>query len=128
MSEIVPASPSVPPGWYVDASGRQRWWDGTAWGVFAPQASAPPTVFVRPLKETGIAYLFAILLGAFGAHHFYLGNVGAAIGFIALWWIGWFTTIFLVGFVLLFAAAVWWIVDLFLIPTYVRGANLRAAR
>jgi TM2 domain-containing membrane protein YozV len=93
--------------------------------VYAPAAAAAPTVLVRSHKESGIAYLLAILLGGFGAHHFYLGNVGAGIGFVLLWWIGWFTTVFIVGFVLLFAAAVWWVIDLFLIPSYVRNANAR---
>lgn len=128
MSDVVPFSPQTPPpAWYVDQTGHQRWWDGTAWGVYAPAAAAP-TVFVQARKETGIAYLFAIFLGGFGAHHFYLGRVGAGIGFILLWWIGWFTTFLLVGFVLLFAAAVWWIIDLCLIPSYVRNANARTNR
>lgn len=29
--------PSAPPGWYPDqVNGGQRWWDGTAWGPYAP--------------------------------------------------------------------------------------------
>lgn len=31
----------VPAGWYDDGSGRQRWWDGEQWGIFADEAAAP---------------------------------------------------------------------------------------
>lgn len=34
----------LPPGWYLDGQGRQRWWDGYAWGAAAPTAdTAAPT-------------------------------------------------------------------------------------
>ena len=42
-----PPSTSLPPaGWYDDGSRNLRWWDGTAWGPFAPVASGPPRSFV----------------------------------------------------------------------------------
>jgi len=126
MSELEPAhAPTPAPGWYVDATGHQRWWDGAVWGVYAPAAAAPSHMVVRSSKDTGVAYLLAILLGGFGAHHFYVGHVGAGIGFLLLWLIGWVTTGILVGFFLLFAAMIWWIIDLCLIPGYVRTANHR---
>lgn len=31
-----PAGGVPPPGWYPDPTGRQRWWDGRAWGPAAP--------------------------------------------------------------------------------------------
>ena len=31
---------SAPAGWYDDGSGRQRWWDGNAWGVYAEEVSS----------------------------------------------------------------------------------------
>lgn len=34
----------TPAGWYDDGSGRQRWWDGQQWGVFADQASVQAPV------------------------------------------------------------------------------------
>ena len=34
---------SAPAGWYPDATGTQRWWDGTQW-----TAAAPPTNFAGP--------------------------------------------------------------------------------
>ena len=36
-------------------------------------------------KEVGLAYLFLILFGAFGAHQFYLGRVQKALWIIALY-------------------------------------------
>lgn len=31
---------SAPAGWYDDGSGRQRWWDGNAWGVYVEEVSS----------------------------------------------------------------------------------------
>lgn len=31
---------STPAGWYDDGSGRQRWWDGQQWGIFADEFDA----------------------------------------------------------------------------------------
>lgn len=57
---------SVPAGWYDDGSGRQRWWDGRAWGVYAQDVSPAPAEVhpvgsgqvlapvARPMKEPGI--------------------------------------------------------------------------
>jgi TM2 domain-containing membrane protein YozV len=118
MSELAPRTP--PPGWYPDPSGLQRWWDGSAWGVYAPAQAA------RPAKDTGVAYLLAIFLGGFGAHHFYLGHTAQAVVVLCLWLFGWATSWLLIGFVPLTAVVVWFVVDLFLIPGYVRAANARA--
>ena len=57
---------SVPAGWYDDGSGRQRWWDGSAWGVYAQDVSLAPAEVhpvgsgqvlapvARPMKQSGI--------------------------------------------------------------------------
>ena len=57
---------SVPAGWYDDGSGRQRWWDGSVWGVYAQDVSPAPAEVhpvgsgqvlapvARPMKEPGI--------------------------------------------------------------------------
>lgn len=33
---------STPAGWYDDGTGRQRWFDGTAWGQYAPNGESAP--------------------------------------------------------------------------------------
>lgn len=42
---------AAPAGWYDDGSGRQRWWDGSAWQQYAPQPPAP-TASKRESKRT----------------------------------------------------------------------------
>lgn len=110
---------TTPPGWYPSPSGAMQWWDGTAWGPLAP----PQTVSVRPVKESGIAYLFWILLGGFAAHRFYLGLTGSAIGLLVLWAGGWLLTPLFIGVPMVIAGGIWLFVDLFLIPGLVRTAN-----
>ncbi|WP_167139651.1 DUF2510 domain-containing protein [Diaminobutyricimonas sp. TR449] len=131
--------PQPTAGWYTDPQDAtlNRWWNGSSWTEHSAPRVAPPAqhgmapvaqyVAVRSQKETGIAYLFFFLLGGFAAHKFYLNQTGEAIGFLALWWIGWLTTPFYFGFVLVFAAGIWLMVDLFGIPGYVRKANARPA-
>lgn len=84
--------------------------------------------FTRPLKDKGIAYLFAVLLSGFGAHQFYLGNVGAGIAYILLWWGGWALSGLGIGLILLLAVLIWWIIDLCTLPSQVAAANERIIR
>jgi TM2 domain-containing membrane protein YozV len=116
---LAPQAPAQmhPAGWYPRQGGAMQWWDGYAWGPFAP-----PTV-VRSAKEVGIAYLFLLLLGGFAAHRFYLGAVSSAVVFNLLWWGGWLLSGFIIGVPLVFAAGIWLLVDLFLLPGMVRQAN-----
>lgn len=74
-------------------------------------------------KESGTAYLFAILLGGVAAHRFYLNLPGSAIGFILLWWGGWALSAFLIGIPMVIAAGIWWIVDMARMSEMVRSAN-----
>lgn len=116
MSDFVPR---VPAGWYPDPAvgGAVRWWDGHQWGGFAPP--------VQPVvqKDMTVAYLLAIFLGGFGAHQFYLRNTGSGVTQLLLTLIGAVTSWFFVGLVLLFGVFVWVVVDLFLIPGWVRQSN-----
>ncbi|TFD20055.1 NINE protein [Cryobacterium sp. TMT2-23] len=123
---------SPPPGWYLDPrDGRlNRWWDGNTWTEHSAPSS--PSIAVQTQsagKSIPIAYLFAILLGGFGAHRFYLGRpVSASI----------LLSIAVVAVVtgamsdsgtspLLAVVWIWTIVDLFLIPGMVRSTStLRA--
>ncbi len=70
-------------------------------------------------KSMGVAYLLWFFLGFLGIHHFYLGRAGQGLAYllltVLLGWIG--LGVIIVGLALL--------VDLFLIPTYTRDANLR---
>jgi TM2 domain-containing membrane protein YozV len=97
-----------------------------------PTAPIAPRVVVHhvvhaPAKELTVAYLLLLFLGTLGAHRFYLGRTGSAIGMLSLAVLGGLTALVLIGFVLLAAVAVWWIVDLFLTPGMVREENHRAA-
>lgn len=107
---------SAPAGWYPNGP-SQRYWDGEKWTEhIAPLAALP-------LKSVGISYLFFLLLGGFGAHQFYLRNYGVAIGQIFLWWGGWITAAFFVGFVMIAAVAIWWLIDLFTLPSQTEAVN-----
>lgn len=122
-----------PPGWYDDGSGRQRWWSGSIWSdhyapvVAEPQAPYPQSrpTYVRPLKDRGTAYVFAILLSGFGAHQFYLGNVGAGIAYVLLWWGGSALSTVLIGIPIVAGVFIWWIVDLCTLSGQVEAANRR---
>src|SRR3954470_19896615 len=128
MSELIPGAPTPPPGWYA-VPGGQRWWDGRQWGPLAPAlapAPAPaPVVVVRAAKESGIAYLLWFFLGGLGVHHFYLRQTGQAVAMLVLNLVGWALAPVFIGFLLLVPVWIWLILDLFLIPGYVRAANSR---
>lgn len=117
MSDMVPR---IPAGWYPDpqAGGAVRWWDGHQWGGFAP-----PVQVVASPKDMTVAYVLAIFLGGFGAHQFYLRHTGVAVTQLLLTLIGAATSWLFIGAGLLFAVLMWVIVDLFLIPGWVRQAN-----
>jgi TM2 domain-containing membrane protein YozV len=64
-----------------------------------------------PYKDSTAAWLLWFFLGAFGAHHFYLGRthwgVWYAVGFV----VSWVLAFVFVGFLGLLALFVLWIVD-----------------
>ena len=72
------------------------------------QMQVPYGVALRPAdKSLRAAYLYWLFLGFFGAHHFYLGNVGRGLGY--LFTCAWFTV------------GLW--IDLFTLPGQVRRIN-----
>jgi TM2 domain-containing membrane protein YozV len=79
-------------------------------------------------KETGVAYLLWFFLGEFGAHRFYLGKTGSAIAMLLIFLISIPLAFVFVGYFGLFAIFIWWIVDAFLIPGWVRTHNDLARR
>lgn len=115
------------PGWYVEPGkpGVLRYWNGVSWEEWRKPLVEAPSV-TQGQKNMGIAYLLAVLVGCLGIHNFYLGRIGAGVGQLVLWLLFLLTAVFLVGSVFLIAVAIWVIVDLCLIPSYVRAAALRA--
>ena len=79
-------------------------------------------------KETGVAYLLWFFLGGFGAHRFYLGKAGSAIAMLLISLISIPLSFVFVGYLGLFAIFIWWIVDAFLIPGWIRTHNDLARR
>lgn len=89
---------TAPAGWYTDPEGRpdERYWNGNAWtnefrAPLAPQLP-PPTASQVVLATPGTVspksrlatLLFAIFLGGFGVHSFFVGKVGVGIAQIAI--------------------------------------------
>jgi TM2 domain-containing membrane protein YozV len=79
--------------------------------------------FSSPPKNIAIAYLLWFFLGGLGIHRFYLRQSPTAVIMLLLTVLGYFLTFFVVGFFLLWAVGIWWIIDAFLIPGMVRQAN-----
>jgi TM2 domain-containing membrane protein YozV len=69
--------------------------------------------YERARKDEIAGVLFAIFLGGFGIHHFYLGRTGLGILYLAFCWTG---IPHLIGFI-----------EAFLMPERVRAYNVNAA-
>lgn len=69
-------------------------------------------------KSVGVSYAFWFFLGAFGAHRFYNGRVGTGIAQLLCLLFCWLIVPAIV-------LGIWWIVDAFLIPGWVRDHNAR---
>ncbi|MCF6515580.1 NINE protein [Lactobacillus sp. S2-2] len=63
-------------------------------------------------REPLIAWLLWFFLGRFGAHRFYMKKPYAGL-MLGLEIAGWITSIILIGFVIIFAMTIWWIIDAF---------------
>lgn len=68
-------------------------------------------------KSLLVAYLLLFFVGFLGAHRFYLGKTTSAIIMLALTILGWLLTTVVVGFVLLAAVGIWFLIDIFMIPS-----------
>lgn len=54
---------SAPAGWYHDATGVVRWWDGYRWGAAAPAATGPVTPpQVAPGTRTNTVWIWLVVL------------------------------------------------------------------
>lgn len=88
-------------------------------------AGNPQVVVVNP-KSMAVAYILWFLLGHFGAHKFYLGQVGMGVFYLCLGVVGWATSWLLIGFIPLGLLWLLMIIDIFLIPGRVQALNRRA--
>ncbi len=95
-------------------------------GQAVPVQGYGPYVPVVALKDSGIAYLLWFFLGGLGVHQFYLGRAGFGVTYLVLSLLGWATLWFGVGLFLLVPLGIMLLIDLFLIPGYVRDVNARA--
>jgi TM2 domain-containing membrane protein YozV len=84
-------------------------------------------MFEANKKSTGVAYLLWFFLGMFGGHRFYLGQTGTAICQLCLCIAGIVLAFVIIGYFLLIALWIWWIVDAFLIPGIIRNLNTQLA-
>lgn len=82
------------------------------WQGYGPQADS------NRLLVTLLLWFF---VGHFGAHRFYLGHTNTAVVMLTLEIVGIITACLLVGWFLIAAVAIWWIIDLIQILT----GNLR---
>ncbi|GAA0489763.1 hypothetical protein Ade02nite_24820 [Paractinoplanes deccanensis] len=116
---VAPAYPAQQPGLPVPAQAPAYPVQPQAPGYPMPAQGYPgvppmgyPARPALPPKEVGIAYLFLIFLGGFGAHHFYLGKTGRG-----LLWLFTFGGFFGIGC----------LIDLFTLPAQTRQVNSQRA-
>ncbi|ESR25853.1 TM2 domain-containing protein [Lutibaculum baratangense] len=79
-------------------------------------------------KSTALGYILWFFLGFLGAHRLYGGRVGTGILQILLHGLGWLTAPIVIGYLFLGLWGLWWLVDAFLIPGWIRDYNLDVAR
>lgn len=72
-----------------------------------------------------VAWAMWFFLGQFGGHRF-LFKKNKAILMLVLELIGIITTIIVIGFFILTAIVIWWIIDAFSIPTWIKERRLEA--
>jgi TM2 domain-containing membrane protein YozV len=82
-----------------------------------PVVQAGMPIRVVDQNQFLIALLLVIFLGHLGIHRFYMGYRNEGIAILLLQIGGWSLACVLIGFPLLAAAGVWWLVDLILIAS-----------
>ena len=74
-------------------------------------------------KNLVLAYVLWFFLGMVGAHRFFLGKIKTGVAMLLLTVVGWITSVILVGFLFLFAAGIWWLIDVYYTNKYVVEHN-----
>lgn len=94
----------------------------------APQGDAAKLMmFEAQKKSMGVSYVLWFFLGGLGAHRFYLGRTGSAVGMLVLFFMSLLLVLVYIGLLGFLALWVWQIVDAFLIPGIVREYNMQLA-
>ena len=84
---------------------------------FVPQAQVPPygvppqLALPKPYKDSTAAWLLWVFLGAFGAHHFYLGRTQWGVAYAIAFVVSWMLAFVIIGFLGLIALFILWIID-----------------
>ena len=78
-------------------------------------------------KSAGLAFVFWWFFGMFGAHRFYCGKNNSAVAQLLITIISIPLCLLLIGFISLFANAIWVLIDVFLISGWIRESNQRLA-
>lgn len=83
----------------------------------------PSDRYTANARSVVIAYLLWFFLGVLAIHRFYLGRVMSGFIMLAMWAVGGSLAWAGIGWLLLIPWAIWWFLDLFLIPGMVRSEN-----
>lgn len=86
----------------------------------ATTPTKPEEVDISPKSRLATS-LLAWFLGTFGAHRFYLGKIGSAVGMLILSILGYATIAFAAGFIFLGAVGIWALIDFI----YAVSGNMR---
>lgn len=74
-------------------------------------------------KSAAAAYLLWFFLGCFGAHRFYMGRTGSAVGMLSLFLGSCILSVFVIGMIGFPILFIWWLVDAFLINKWIQEAG-----
>ena len=80
-------------------------------------------LFEANKKSTVVAYLLWWFLGLLGGHRFYTGRSGSAVAQLLIFIVSVPLMFVYIGFLSFFALLIWWLVDAFLIPGWIRNIN-----
>lgn len=78
-------------------------------------------------KSAVAAYLLWFFLGSFGAHRFYMGRTGSAFGMLGLLVASCVLSVFAIGLIGFPILGIWWLVDAFLINTWLKQPSATVA-